>query len=188
MTSNGRRWAPKLARTIGLSFLAGAAIYAFSPAVRNQFGSVHPEAQRAHVSDFTVQSLNGDKWSLEDQQGKVVLVNFWATWCPPCRFETPALVDLHTKYADRGFTVAGITMDEEPQDTVPEFVKKYGISYPILTPTEQLSLMDRVEALPTSILIDKSGRIARTYVGLVTETGLSDDIEALLSEKAGSAR
>ena len=78
-------------------------------------------------------------------------------------------------------------MDEEPQDTVLAFVSKYGISYPILTPTGQMSLIDRVEALPTSILIDKSGRIARTYVGLVTEIGLSDDIEAVLSEKAGGA-
>ena len=187
MKLDRRQWVPKLARTIGLTLLAGAAIYAFSPAVRNQFGSVHPEAQRAHVSTFTVQGLNGDKWSLQDQRGKVVLVNFWATWCPPCRIETPALVDLHTNYAEQGFTVAGITMDEEPQDTVPAFVKKYGISYPILTPSDQLSLIDRVEALPTSILIDKSGRIARTYVGLVTEIGLSDDIEALLSEKAGGA-
>jgi cytochrome c biogenesis protein CcmG/thiol:disulfide interchange protein DsbE len=124
---------------------------------------------------------------LEEHQGKVVLVNFWATWCPPCRVETPALVDLHANYADRGFTIAGITMDDEPQDAVPAFVSKYGISYPILTPTVQLSLIDRVEALPTSILIDKSGRIARTYVGLVTEIGLSDDIEDLLLERAGSA-
>jgi thiol-disulfide isomerase/thioredoxin len=187
MISSRRLGARKFARTIGLTFLAGAAIYAFSPAVQNQFGSVRPEAQRTRVSNFTVQSLNGDKWSLEDQRGKVVLVNFWATWCPPCRVETPALVDLHSKYANRGFTIAGITMDEEPQDTVPAFVNKYGISYPILTPTAQLSLIDRVEALPTSILIDRSGRIARTYIGLVTEIGLSDDIEALLSEKAGGA-
>ena len=187
MIFNRRPWAPKLARTIGLTFLAGAAIYAFSPAVRNQFGSVRPEAQRVKAGNFTVQSLNGDAWSLEEQRGKVVLVNFWATWCPPCRVETPALVDLHAKYADRGFTIAGISMDEEPQDTVPAFVNEYGIPYPILTPTDQLSLMDRVEALPTSILIDKSGRIARTYVGLVTEIGLSDDVEALLSEKAGGA-
>jgi thiol-disulfide isomerase/thioredoxin len=134
-----------------------------------------------------VQTLNGDKWSLSEQRGKVVLVNFWATWCPPCRVETPALVGLHRKYAERGFTVAGVAMDEEPWSTVPDFMKKYGIVYPILTPTEQLSLIDRVESLPTSILIDKSGRIARTYVGLVTESGLSDDIEAVLAEKEGGA-
>jgi hypothetical protein len=78
-------------------------------------------------------------------------------------------------------------MDEEPQDSVPAFVGKYGIPYPILVPTGPLSLMDRVEALPTSVLLDRSGRIARTYVGLVTEAGLSDDIEALLSEKDGGA-
>jgi hypothetical protein len=76
-------------------------------------------------------------------------------------------------------------MDEVPQDTVPAFVSKYRIPYPILIPNAQLSLIDRVEALPTSVLIDKSGRIARTYVGIVTKTGLSDDIEALLLEKGG---
>jgi cytochrome c biogenesis protein CcmG, thiol:disulfide interchange protein DsbE len=187
MTSKRRAWAPKLARSIGLTVLAGAAIYTFSPAVQNQFGSVKPQAQRALADHFSVQILNGGEWSLREQRGKVVLVNFWATWCPPCRVETPALVVLQRKYADRGFTVAGVTMDEEPHSTVPDFMKKYGIVYPILTPTEQLSLIDRVESLPTSILIDKSGRIARTYVGLVTESGLSDDIEAVLSEREGGA-
>lgn len=184
MASNYRRWAPKVFRTVALAALAGAVIYAFSPAVRNQFGSVGRQDQRATADNFAVRTLNGEKWSLGEQRGKVVLVNFWATWCPPCRVETPALVDLHKKYAEQGFTVAGISMDEDPQDTVPSFVTRYGIPYPILTPTSEMSLIDRVEALPTSILIDKSGRIARTYVGLVTEVGLSDDIEALLSEKA----
>jgi hypothetical protein len=88
---------------------------------------------------------------------------------------------------DRGFTVAGVTMDEAPQSTVPDFLKKYGVGYPILRPTQHLTLMDRVEALPTSMLIDKSGRVARTYVGMVTESGLSDDIEAVLSEQKGGA-
>jgi len=184
MTFIRRPWAQKLTRAIGLVFFVGAAIYLFSPAIRNLFGSVQPEAQRTLARDFSVQSLAGHKWSLEDQRGQVVLVNFWATWCPPCRIETPALVGLHAKYAARGFTVAGITMDEEPLNTVPAFVKSYGIQYPILTPTDKLPILDLVEALPTSILIDKSGRIARTYVGLVTQIGLSDDIEALLSEKA----
>lgn len=183
MTPTRRAWAPKLARTIGLIFLAGAAIYAFSPAVRNQFGSVGPQAGRVGSVDFTLQTLKGEEWSLGEHSGKVVLVNFWATWCPPCRIETPALVRLHTKYAGRGFTVAGITMDEDPESTVPDFVLKYGIVYPILRPAAQLSLIDQVEVLPTSILIDRSGRIARKYVGLVTERGLSDDVEALLSEK-----
>ena len=185
MTSNRRLWAAKFAKTVGLAVVAGAAFYAFSPAVQNQFGSVQPEAQRTLAGNFTAKSLSGEDWSLEGQRGKVVLVNFWATWCPPCRVETPSLVSLHKKYAGQGFTVAGITMDEDPQDAVPDFVTKFGIAYPVLTPSAQLPLMKRVAALPTSFLIDKSGRIARTYVGLVTETGLSDDIEALLAEKQG---
>jgi cytochrome c biogenesis protein CcmG, thiol:disulfide interchange protein DsbE len=114
-------------------------------------------------------------------------VNFWATWCLPCRIETPSLVDLHKRYADGGFTVAGVTMNDDPEEAVPAFVKKYGIPYPILRPTDQMSLLDRVEALPTSVLIDKSGRIARTYVGMVTEIGLRDDIETLLAQELRGA-
>jgi peroxiredoxin len=176
------RRAARVGRTVGLIFLAGAAIYAFSPAVRNQFGSVRPPAERVQADDFSVRNLNGEKWSLQDQRGKVVLVNFWATWCPPCRIETPALVDLYEKYSEQGFTVAGITMDDEPEAAVPDFLKKYQIRYPILVPAAQFSLLNEVEALPTSVLIDRSGRIARKYVGLVTERGLTDDIETLLAE------
>jgi len=170
----------KLAKTGVLVLIAFALVYIFSP---NQFGTINPQHGRAALDDFTLQSLKGEKWSLRDQRGKVVLVNFWATWCPPCRMETPGLVDLQSKFAQRGFTVAGITMDEDPGVSVPDFVKKYGIQYPILIPGSHSSVADQVEALPTSILIDRSGRVARRFVGMVTEHSLSTDIEALLAEK-----
>jgi len=182
MTSNGRRWAKKIARWTALAVITGAVLYTFVPAVQNQFGSVDPETKRLHGGNFTARSLKGDEWSLGDQRGKVVLLNFWATWCPPCRVETPSLVSLHAKYGDRGFTVVGITMDDNPQIEVPAFIAKFGIRYQVLVPNDQISLMQHVETIPTSFLIDKTGRIARTYVGLVTEIGLRDDIEALLSE------
>jgi cytochrome c biogenesis protein CcmG/thiol:disulfide interchange protein DsbE len=129
--------------------------------------------------------MQGEEWTLAGNRGKVVLVNFWATWCPPCRIETPALVGLHNKYSARGFTVAGITMDDDPGATVPVFVQKYSITYPILVPAGSFPLLDTIDTLPTSLLIDRAGRVARTYQGMVTERGLQDDIESLLAEPDG---
>ena len=176
----------RLLKKLALIAIAVAAIYAFSPAAQNQFGSVKPRAERtARADNVRATTLDGANWSLAAQSGKVVLLNFWATWCPPCRVETPALVALHNKYAAQGFTVAGISMDDDPRGAVPSFAQRYGIPYPLLVPSPDLEKINQVESLPTSILIDRSGRIARTYRGMVTETGLRDDIESLLAEHKG---
>lgn len=176
--------AAKVLRTTALAAAAGAAIYALSPTVQNQFGSVPPPAERAPSSELLVRTLEGEPWSLADRSGQVVLINFWATWCPPCRIETPALVALHERYEQQGFTVAGVTLDDDPQSTVPGFVRQYQMSYPVLVPAGDFPMLATVEALPTSLLLDRAGRIARTYRGMVTERGLRDDIEALLAEAA----
>lgn len=183
-----RQRAAMLRKTVGLVLVAGAALYAFSPVVRNLFGSVKPPQQRTVAGEFTARTLNDESWSLDQQRGKVVLLNIWATWCPPCRIETPSLVALQQKFSNQGFTVAGVTMDDQPRETVPAFVAKYRVEYPILIPAGQYPLIDGVQTLPTSILIDKSGRIARVYTGLVTEMGLSDDIKTLLAENQRGAR
>jgi cytochrome c biogenesis protein CcmG/thiol:disulfide interchange protein DsbE len=176
--------AANVIRTAAVIAIAGVAIYSFSPTLQNQFGSVKASSERAApANDVTVKTLEGVNWSLAQQKGKVVLVNFWATWCPPCRIETPALVQLHSKYAAQGFMVAGITMDDDPREVVPEFVRKYAITYPILVPAAQSPMLNNVEVLPTSLLIDRSGRVARTYRGMVTERALRADIESLLAEK-----
>lgn len=172
-----RTWRERLKKA-GMLLLAAWAVYSLAPIAANQFGSVSPAAERSEVSDIRLRTLDGAPWSLAEQRGKVVLLNFWATWCPPCRIETPALVDLHQKYAGSGFSVAGVTMDDEPAGVVPGFVERYGVPYPILVPQGEV----HVEALPTSYLIDRSGRVARTYVGLVTERALRGDIETLLAE------
>ena len=175
----------KRMRTIGLSAILVAGIFAFSPTVQNQIGGVQSPHERSRpIPDFTTKTLDGTAWSLNDYRGKVVLLNFWATWCPPCRIETPALVALHNRFAPQGFLVAGMAMDEDPLSDVPEFVRKFAIPYPILVQPQDTSQIKHIEVLPTSILIDRSGRIARIYQGLVTERGLTDDIEALLAERA----
>jgi thiol-disulfide isomerase/thioredoxin len=130
---------------------------------------------------FSLPAIGGGDWRMAEQRGKVLLVNFWATWCPPCRRETPELVELHKRYAERGFSVVGITLDDEPERVVPEFVQKYRVPYPVLTPTAGFEMAARIESLPTTYLVDRDGRIARTYVGAVTVDALAEDIAALLN-------
>jgi thiol-disulfide isomerase/thioredoxin len=139
--------ASRVRQAILLAGVAAFAVYAFSPAIQNRFGSVKPRDQRLPVSsDVAVKTLDGHDWSLAANRGKVILVNFWATWCPPCRMETPALVQLHNEFASQGFTVAGINTDD-PGTSVPEFVRKYSISYPVLIAAASFPMLDSVESL-----------------------------------------
>lgn len=177
-----KQHAGKLFRTFGLAVVTIAIVFAFSPSLRNGIGSVDPPDKRPAAGELQGVQLNGDSWSLTSEKGKVVLVNLWATWCPPCRAETPDLVRLHERYRSQGFTVAGVTMDEDPAKAVPGFAKQYKISYPIVVPQESSALVDSTDVLPSSFLIDQHGRVARRYTGMVSEKGLADDIEALLRE------
>lgn len=158
-----------------------AAVVAFT-AGRGTNGAPVPAESRRAVPELKLPDLDGQLWRLSDQQGRVVLVNFWATWCPPCRYETPDLIEVYRKYQGRGFTAVGVAMDEEGPDVVRHFVKKYGIPYPIVLPGDS-GVGSSIESLPTTLLIDKRGRVAHIYNGMVNEGRLSRDVERLLAEQ-----
>lgn len=130
------------------------------------------------LPELTLPDLNGAKWRLSDQRGKVVLINFWATWCLPCREETPMLVSLAKDFD--GLSVAGIALDQESLDAVRQFVVEYKVPYPVLLPVPG-SLLSRIQPVPTTLLIDQTGRLAKKYVGAIGESILRTDIEALLA-------
>jgi cytochrome c biogenesis protein CcmG, thiol:disulfide interchange protein DsbE len=111
-----------------------------------------------------------------------VLVNFWATWCPPCRAETPGLVRLANEYRSQGLEVVGISLDEDTGAIRP-FIDDYQIPYPILLPSDQANLPLLVEVLPTTLLYDRQGRMAKRYVGGVAESIFKADVERLLAER-----
>ncbi len=165
-----------------LVLLAGALLllYFLVPS-SNTAGDVKADAKRRPMPDFSLQTLNGNSWSLNEHRGQVVLVNLWATWCPPCRAETPGLVNLNHEFEGRGFSLVGIAMDDDPASVVPGFVNEYHMTYQVLLPGN-FALAQSTESLPTSFLVDKNGRVARTYTGMVSESVLRRDVEALLSE------
>jgi len=117
---------------------------------------------------FAARDLDGHSLSSASFRGKVVLINFWATWCPPCRAEIPDLIALQDKYRDR-LQIIGISQDEVPPDVVKRFVADHGINYPVvMTSPEIEKLFPGISALPTSFIVDRDARIVQKHVGMLT--------------------
>lgn len=115
---------------------------------------------------FELTDLSGTKVSLDSLSGKVVLLNFWATWCPPCREEMPGMEQLWQKYSDRGLVIVAITVDDTDERGIRKFVEQLGLTYPVLIDTGS-SVADRyaVGGLPTSFLIDRDGQVLGSLLG-----------------------
>lgn len=133
--------------------------------------------------DFDLRVLDGKgkTMKLSDLRGKAVLVNFWATWCGPCKIEMPWLVDLQTKYGPDGFVILGVAMDDSGDQAISDFAKEMKVNYPVLLGTESVGqLYGGVEGLPTSFFVDRSGKVVDRQFGLVSENTLVDDIKKSL--------
>jgi thiol-disulfide isomerase/thioredoxin len=128
---------------------------------------------------FSVRDLDGREHSSASWRGKVVILNFWATWCPPCRAEIPDLVALQDKYRDR-LVVIGISEDEAPPEVVKQFAARHSVNYPIVMMTPQLEKMfPGVSALPTSFILDRDSRIVQKHVGMLTAKTTEYETRAL---------
>lgn len=137
------------------------------------------------ASDFTVPSLTGVEGdiSLNAMKGHVILLDFWATWCPPCRAELPTLSRIYTDLRDRGFLLVGMTVDQGKAQNVAEAVGRFRLSYPTALAGPQVqAAYGGIRAVPTKFLIDKDGNVRKRYVGVVPEEELRADIEVLLKE------
>lgn len=135
------------------------------------------------LPNLVLNDIDGKKWSLYENRGHIVLLNFWATWCAPCRTETPMLVKLGKEYKDAGLRVVGVALDEGGEDAVRQFVRDYKIDYPILLPVPG-SLLARIDPVPTTLLIDLEGRLAEKYVGAVPEEVIRADVERVVAAAA----
>jgi peroxiredoxin len=140
-----------------------------------------PSRERQDAPDFALKDADGKTVRLSDYRGKVVLLNFWATWCGPCRIEIPWLIDFERQYKDRGFAVIGVSMDDEGWDAVKPFVGDLAINYRIILGNDEVAgKYGGVEALPTSFIIDRDGKVADVHQGLVSKSKFQNGIEKLL--------
>jgi cytochrome c biogenesis protein CcmG/thiol:disulfide interchange protein DsbE len=167
-----------------LAGAAGALIYTFTGA-RVSSGHLADPAARKQMPQIALSDLQGRPWTLSEHRGNVVVVNFWATWCPPCRMETPDLVQVANEYSGKGVSIVGISMDDDPHSAAPPFVARYKIPYPVLAPDASFALGNSIESLPTTLLIDRSGRLARAYTSMITADVLRADLDRLLAENEG---
>ena len=143
-------------------------------------------AEPAEIPPFTLTDLDGQVINSADLRGKVVFVNFWATWCPPCRAEIPDLVKLQDEYRDQ-IVILGVSEDEAPVETVRAFAAEHHINYRVAMATPELRKIFRgVAALPTTFVLDREGRIAQKHVGLLNaeETELEAQVLAGLNTNA----
>ncbi len=142
-----------------------------------------PAAQRssALAPDFTLPTVDGKQLKLSDYKGKVVILDFWATWCPPCRKGIPDLIELKKKYGSKGLEVIGISLDTETKGQVAGFVKTNGMNYPVVYGNQTVTqLYGGIEAIPTTFVIDKQGKIVANYQGLMPSSTYENHIKKLL--------
>lgn len=133
---------------------------------------------------FTLPSAT-DESVVESNQhaGKVLLINFWATWCGPCREEIPSLIKLRNDHQDEGFEVIGISMDEGGRGVISRFSQKYAISYPVAMGTPKVArAFGGIIGIPQSFLVDRQGKIVKSYAGLIDHDVFEQDIVPLLAK------
>jgi thiol-disulfide isomerase/thioredoxin len=156
------------------------------PAKQNVSGSQEPSGTDPAIGslapEFSLKSVpDGKTVTLSSLRGKAVVVNFWATWCGPCKIEMPWLVDLQKKYGDQGLQIVGITKDDSNEETIAKFTKKMGVNYTVLVGNQQVvDLYGGVGGLPTSFFVNRSGKVVHEIIGLDSESKFEDAIKKAL--------
>ncbi len=156
---------------VGLIFIFALA---YNAAGQN-IGSAAPQ--------FTLKDIDGKNVNLNDYKDKVIILDFWATWCPPCRKEIPDFIALQNEYGKKGLQIIGIAVDRGGIKSVKPFYKKMGINYQVLISDGKVDLKyGGIQAIPTTFVIDKNGKIVKKYVGFQPKATFEKEIKGLLSK------
>jgi thiol-disulfide isomerase/thioredoxin len=160
------------------------------PAAGRQQVNASSTASEAAMPSIVMKDLNDRDVTLAQYKGQVVLVNFWATWCAPCKIEIPWMIEFQKKYSSRGFTILGVSMDEEGKKAINPYLEKErfdvngqqeAMNYPILLGNDSLAdKFGSIMGLPTSMLFTRDGKKVKTIVGLVNHDDIAKAIEGLL--------
>ncbi|HEX4577711.1 MAG TPA: TlpA disulfide reductase family protein [Edaphobacter sp.] len=178
MAAMWRRWGRYGVAVVGFGVVAWAWHFG-----TRQSGGIRPVGERRVMPELVMAQLDGGTWRMVDHRRQVVLVNYWATWCGPCWEETPGLIRLSKEMEAKGLAVVGVAIDEGGKEKVKKFVDEFRVPYPVVMPERMSQMEYGLEGVPTTILLDKQGRVAKTYVGAVREADFKTDVEVLLAER-----
>ena len=162
----------------GFSFAAGSSLEANLEAVA---APCDQDARPANL-DFTLKDMNGADVALAAFRGKVILLNFWATWCGPCRIEVPGFVELQEEYRDQGLVVLGLSVDD-PVSRITAFAAEFKVNYPMLVGLGRDDVQEAygpILGMPTTFFIKRDGTVCKTHTGLATKDDVEKDIKELL--------
>jgi cytochrome c biogenesis protein CcmG, thiol:disulfide interchange protein DsbE len=173
-----RRWVRYAVAVLAFGVVAGVWHYG-----TRQSGGIAPAGERRVMPELVMTQLDGGTWRMAEHRGQVVLVNYWATWCGPCWEETPGLVRLSRELGPEGLAVVGVSIDEGGREKVKKFVDDFGVTYPVVLPERMAHVEFGLEGVPTTILVDKQGRVAKSYVGAVRQRDFETDVRVLLAER-----
>ena len=163
-----------------------SALWLCSCASQTVSAGVHPSTNRKPAPDFTLKDSNGTPVKLSDYKGKVVLLNFWATWCGPCAMEIPWFIEFEQQYKSQGFAVLGVSMDDEGWAAVKPYIAEHKLNYRIMLGNDSVSqLYGGLDALPTTFILDRDGKIAfPAHVGLINKSEYVQEVQSLLPTQA----
>ena len=155
---------------------------------KNNVGGVAGNVQGQAAPDFQLQTLDGKNMKLSDFRGKAILLNFWATWCGPCKIEMPWFVELQKQYGPEGLQIVGVAMDDSSTEDITKFVKEMGVNYPILLGKESVGQSyGGVGVLPTTFFIDRDGKLVAREFGLQSRSVFVDHIKQALNGQSADA-
>jgi len=160
---------------------AGMLYFGFHAARRSGTGRSGIVGKLSAAPDFTLETLDGKSMRLSDLRGKAVLLNFWATWCGPCKIEMPWFVELQNEYGPQGLQIVGVAMDDSSKEDIAKFAREMGVNYPVLLGKEAVGdAYGGVPALPESFFISRDGRIVDKIMGLRGKADIEDSIRKAL--------
>src|SRR3984893_4584128 len=171
---------------IGIMFAMALLVYGASRTSKSQAAdsAVDGNGKSRVAPDFELKSLDGRIVKLSDFRGKAVVLNFWATYCAPCRVETPWLIDFYRQYKTQGLEIIGVSMDDGGPEQVNDFVKEMNIDYTILVGNHTVGdAYGGTRFLPQSFLIDREGRIVKSIFGIKSKSDFEENIKQLLGRK-----
>jgi len=140
-------------------------------------------AQQKKAPNFVLKTGDGKTYELVQSKGKVVIVNFWATWCGPCRKEIPDFIEFYKKYKDQGVEIVGVSLDKDGWEKVNPFVKQNNINYPVVLDNGKVAAtFGKIQFIPTTFIIDPNGNIVDQHTGVMTKAMLEAKIKPLLKK------